>query len=62
MRVHLNERSSSELLKIMQHYGNTSTNHQLNLMISGLYKALFENKNPSSFEVDTNEQRSNSGH
>lgn len=58
MRIHLNERSSSELLKIMQHYGNTSTNHQLNLMISGLYKALFENKNPSN-EVNTNDERGN---
>ncbi len=58
MRIHLNERSSSELLKIMQHYGNTSTNHQLNLMISGLYKALFENKNPSN-EVNTNDELSN---
>jgi len=45
-------------LKIMQHYGNTSTNHQLNLMISGLYKALFENKNPSN-EVNTNDELSN---
>lgn len=58
MRIHLNERSSSELLKIMQHYGNTSTNHQLNLMISGLYKALFENKNPSD-EVNTNDEHGN---
>lgn len=58
MRIHLNERSSSELLKIMQHYGNTSTNHQLNLMISGLYKALFENKNPSD-EVNANDGHGN---
>lgn len=58
MRVHLNERSSAELLKIMQFYGNTSTNHQLNLMIGGLYKALFENKNPAN-EVDTNDEHSN---
>lgn len=58
MRIHLNERSSSELLKIMQYYGNTNTNHQLNLMISGLYKALFENKNPS-IEVNTNDELSN---
>lgn len=58
MRIHLNDRSSSELLKIMQHYGNTSTNHQLNLMISGLYKALFENKNPS-IEVNTNDEHGN---
>lgn len=58
MRIHLNERSSSELLKIMQYYGNTSTNHQLNLMISGLYKALFENKNPS-IEVNNNDEPSN---
>lgn len=58
MRVNLNERSSAELLKIMSYYGNTSTNHQLNLMISGLYQALFENKNPSN-EVNINDQRSN---
>lgn len=58
MRIHLNERSSSELLKIMQYYGNTSTNHQLNLMISGLYKALFENKNPSN-EVTQNDEHGN---
>ncbi len=61
MRTNLNQRSSSELLEIMQHYGYTSTNHTLNIIISTLYESLFNpsHKNPSD-EVNTNDKRSTS--
>lgn len=40
MRTHLSERASKELLEIMKHYGFTSTNHTLNVVIGNLYKTL----------------------
>lgn len=41
MRTNLNEETSKRLLEIMHHYGYTSTNHTLNVIISSLYKSLF---------------------
>jgi len=57
MRTHLNERSSKELLEIMQYYGYTSTNHTLNILISSLYNSLLNHKHPSD-EVSINDQHS----
>lgn len=61
MRTNINERSSAKLLKIMQHYGYTSTNHTLHVMISALYESLFNptHKNPSD-EVNINDYSSTS--
>ncbi|RRV74633.1 hypothetical protein EGJ15_05800 [Pseudomonas sp. p99-361] len=60
MRTNLNQRSSAELLEIMQHYGFTSTNHTLNVIISTLYESLFNqsHKNPN-IEVNTNDEHGN---
>lgn len=51
MRTHLSDRASKELIEIMQHYGYSSTNHTLNVMIGNLYKSL--NPIPTK-EVNTN--------
>lgn len=57
MRTHLSERASKELIEIMHHYGYTSTNHTLNVLISSLHKSLF--KDPLQ-EVSTNDSSTNS--
>lgn len=43
MRTHLSERASKELIEIMHHYGYTSTNHTLNVLVSSLHNSLFKN-------------------
>ncbi|WP_439887740.1 hypothetical protein ACSX1C_00315 [Pseudomonas sp. MBLB4123] len=60
MRIKLNDASSEKLLRIMEHYKFTNTNHSLNVIIGNLHQALFENnhKNPIK-EVDINAAKEN---
>lgn len=53
IRTNLNPLSSQRLLRVMNHYGYTSTNHTLNVIISSLYQALFEEQHTPEIEVET---------
>lgn len=58
MRANLNERSSEELLEVMNLLGYTSTNHTLNIIITEKLKQLKSNTHKS--EVILNDHSSTS--
>lgn len=51
MRTNLNERSSEELLEVMNLLGYTSTNHTLNVIITQALKQLKSNTHRSEVSI-----------